>query len=82
MDTEEFRQRGKEMVDYMCDYMTTLHERRVTSEVQPNYLRPLIPEQAPHEPEPWDNIMADVESKIMPGVSCAWLDRRFVLQSV
>ena len=38
--SQEFRKRGKEMVDYIADYMESIHERRVTpSEIEPGYLR-------------------------------------------
>jgi Pyridoxal-dependent decarboxylase conserved domain len=69
MDSEEFRQRGREMVDYIVEYMETLGERRVTPSVEPGYLREMIPKNAPKEGEKWEEIMSDVESKIMPGVS-------------
>lgn len=69
MDIEEFRVRGKEMVDYICDFMSNIHTRRVTPDVGPGYLRPLLPSGPPNDPESWDEIMKDVESKIMPGVS-------------
>uniref|UniRef100_T1I5A1 Uncharacterized protein n=1 Tax=Rhodnius prolixus TaxID=13249 RepID=T1I5A1_RHOPR len=76
MDTMEFRRRGKEMVDYICEYMTSLSKRRVTPSVEPGYLRSLLPEQAPQQPESWDQIMADVENYIMPGVT-HWQHPRF-----
>ncbi|XP_026475328.1 tyrosine decarboxylase [Ctenocephalides felis] len=76
MNTEEFRKRGKEMVEYICQYMDTLQERRVTPCVEPGYLRPLIPHEAPEEGENWEKIMADVENKIMPGVT-HWQHPRF-----
>lgn len=69
MDTDEFRVQGKAMVEYMCGYMESLAERRVTPSVEPGYLRKLLPPEAPAQPESWDTIMADVDSKIMPGVS-------------
>jgi aromatic-L-amino-acid decarboxylase len=69
MDTEEFRMRGKEMVDYICDYMDGLSSRRVTPNVEPGYLRNILPSQAPQHAEDWDTIMADVDTKIMPGVN-------------
>ena len=69
MNSEEFRQRGKEMIDYIADYLDTIEERRVTPAIEPGYLRKLVPEEAPQKPEPWDDIMKDVEDKIMPGVS-------------
>ncbi|XP_014291341.1 aromatic-L-amino-acid decarboxylase [Halyomorpha halys] len=76
MDREEFRLRGKEMVDYMCEYMSTIEERRVTPSVEPGYLRPLLPSSAPIEPESWDTIMLDIEKYIMPGVT-HWQHPRF-----
>ncbi|KAJ8981624.1 hypothetical protein NQ317_000852 [Molorchus minor] len=76
MDVEEFRTRGKEMVDYICEYMTNLGNKRVTPDVEPGYLRKLIPSEAPYEPEEWDNIMDDVDKKVMPGVT-HWQHPRF-----
>lgn len=76
MDGKEFRQRGKEMVDYIVKYLDTLGDRRVTPSVEPGYLRYLLPDEAPNEPESWDDIMADVETKIMPGVT-HWQHPRF-----
>ncbi|KAK4875669.1 hypothetical protein RN001_012091 [Aquatica leii] len=76
MDVEEFRVRGKEMIDYICAYLLTLDSKRVTPNVEPGYLKSLIPSEAPEEPEEWDNIMDDVDSKIMPGVT-HWQHKRF-----
>ncbi|KAG8320933.1 hypothetical protein J6590_057327 [Homalodisca vitripennis] len=69
MDTQGFRVHGKAMVEYMCEYMESLSSRRVTPSVEPGYLRKLLPKEAPDEPEPWERIMEDVNSQIMPGVS-------------
>lgn len=68
MDSSEFRQRGREMVDYIAEYMESVGDRRVTPDVEPGYLRDLIPKKAPQEGEGWADIMSDVETKIMPGV--------------
>ena len=76
MDSNEFRKRGTEMVEYICQYLETLGDRRVTPSVEPGYLRQLIPGEAPVTPESWDKIMEDVESKIMPGVT-HWQHPRF-----
>ncbi len=69
MDTEEFRRCGKEMIDYICNYLETIQSRRVTPTVSPGWLKNEIPTEAPFHPQPFDEIMKDVESKIMPGVS-------------
>ena len=33
------------------------------------YLRKLIPEEAPDNPDKWEDIFSDIERVIMPGVS-------------
>lgn len=76
MDSEEFIVRGGEMIDYICNYMETLKDRRVTSTVEPGYLFELLPDEAPEEPENFDEILRDVETKIMPGMT-HWQHPRF-----
>lgn len=76
MDTQEFRRRGKEMVDYIADYMETIHSRRVTPNVEPGYLKNFLPKSAPLKSESWDSIMEDFEKFIMPGVT-HWQHPRF-----
>lgn len=76
MDSQEFRRRGREMVEYICQYLETLEDRKVTPSVEPGYLRHLLPDEAPFHGENWDSIMEDVESKIMPGVT-HWQHPRF-----
>ncbi|XP_033247236.1 histidine decarboxylase isoform X2 [Drosophila miranda] len=69
MDFKEYRQRGKEMVDYIADYLENIRERRVFPDVSPGYMRQLLPESAPIEGEPWPKIFDDVERIVMPGVT-------------
>ncbi|CAF2751870.1 unnamed protein product [Rotaria sp. Silwood2] len=76
MDNEEFRRRGKEMIHYIADYLVNISERRVTPEVEPGYLRSMLPRNAPEKSESWDDIMKDVERTIMPGIT-HWQHPRF-----
>ncbi|XP_022162186.1 tyrosine decarboxylase [Myzus persicae] len=76
MDTEQFRKHGKEMVDYICEYLETIKQRRVTPTVNPGWLKNKIPLEAPVQPESFDAIMKDVENIIMPGVT-HWQHPRF-----
>ncbi|XP_017839387.1 histidine decarboxylase isoform X3 [Drosophila busckii] len=69
MDFKEYRQRGKEMVDYIADYLENIRERRVFPDVSPGYMQQLLPESAPVEGEPWPKIFGDVERIIMSGVT-------------
>lgn len=39
MDTREFRRFGREMVDYIADYLEDIRERPVVHRVKPGYLK-------------------------------------------
>ncbi|KAK7585896.1 hypothetical protein V9T40_000075 [Parthenolecanium corni] len=69
MDFNEYRIRGKEMVDYIADYLENIRSRRVYPDVKPGYMVKLIPNSAPLEAEPWENVFGDVEKYIMPGIT-------------
>ncbi|XP_012942336.1 aromatic-L-amino-acid decarboxylase [Aplysia californica] len=69
MEADEFRQRGREMVDYIADYLENINQRRPFPEVSPGYLKHLIPDEAPSSGESWDSVKADIERVIMPGVT-------------
>lgn len=68
MNTNAFRIRGKEMVDYIADYMENIHKRRVVPAIEPGYLKELLPKSPPDSPEKYEAIMEDFEKFIMPGV--------------
>lgn len=69
MDVEEYRKRGKEMVDYIADYLSNIRSRRTFPNVEPGYMRNLIPDSAPQTGESWDEIARDIERVIMPGIT-------------
>lgn len=69
MNAAEFRKRGREMVDYIANYLEQIESRQVFPDVEPGYLRPMIPDSAPEEGETYEEIMKDVERVIMPGVT-------------
>lgn len=48
----------------VANYYENLEERRVLSNVQPGYLRELLPDGPPQEGELWSDIQKDIESKI------------------
>ncbi|CAF1252121.1 unnamed protein product [Rotaria sordida] len=69
MDADEFRQRGKELIDFIADYLTNIRTRRVFPNVKPGYMRPMIDDEAPKQGESWDKIFNDIERVIMPGIT-------------
>uniref|UniRef100_A0A0N5A402 Aromatic-L-amino-acid decarboxylase n=1 Tax=Parastrongyloides trichosuri TaxID=131310 RepID=A0A0N5A402_PARTI len=76
MSQEEFRINGRKMVDYLVDYMKNIEKRRVVPEIEPGYLRDLIPKQPPQTAENYEQVMKDFENLIMPGVT-HWQHPRF-----
>ena len=69
MSNDEFRRAGHEMIDWIADYWETVEERPVLSQVAPGDIRASLPKQPPESPEPWGDIMSDVDTLIMPGVT-------------
>ena len=39
---EEFREHGKQMVDYICDYIKSMDQRPVAPTIEPGYLASLL----------------------------------------
>ncbi|KAK7098903.1 aromatic-L-amino-acid decarboxylase-like [Littorina saxatilis] len=76
MDSNQFREVGKQMVDYIADYYDNIRQRPVMHNVSPGYLPPLLPDSAPEDPERWEDIFKDIEKVIMPGVT-HWRSPRF-----
>ncbi|CAN1131424.1 Phenylacetaldehyde synthase [Linum perenne] len=69
MDAEQLRETAHQMVDFIADYYKNIETYPVLSQVQPGYLRELLPDSAPNRPESLKNVLDDVQSKILPGVT-------------
>ncbi|ORX72086.1 hypothetical protein DL89DRAFT_244467 [Linderina pennispora] len=69
MDVNEFRKRGKEVIDAIADYYEAVNDIPPMSTVSPGYLYKLLPHEAPESPESFDAIQRDLQTKIMPGMT-------------
>ena len=69
MTPEEFRRRGKAMVDWIADYYERVESFPVLSQAKPGELRAALPAYAPEHGESFDAMMADVERLILPGIT-------------
>ncbi|KAJ1882535.1 hypothetical protein H4R99_001794 [Coemansia sp. RSA 1722] len=69
MNIDEFRTKGKQVVDDICDYYQDLDQVPPMSQVKPGYLYKLLPHEAPLEPEPFEQVQKDLQTKIMPGIT-------------
>ena len=69
MSPEEFRRQGHAVVDWIADYMARVESLPVLSQVQPGEIRSRLPPSAPQQGEAFDQILADVERVILPGIT-------------
>ncbi|THU89379.1 hypothetical protein K435DRAFT_781667 [Dendrothele bispora CBS 962.96] len=69
MDIEQFRKAGYQAIDRICDYYYSLQQSKfpVVSEVEPGYLKPLLPSAAPEVGEDIQVIADDYQKFIVPG---------------
>lgn len=69
MTPDEFRRAGREVVEWIARYMETVEERPVRSRVLPGEIRRGLPLTPPAEPEPFEEVLADLETVILPGIT-------------
>ncbi|KAI1779769.1 pyridoxal phosphate-dependent transferase [Hypoxylon cercidicola] len=69
MDSKQFREAAISSIDDIVKYYDTIEERRVVSNVEPGYLRKILPSEAPQTGEAWADIQKDLEAKILPGIT-------------
>ncbi|KAJ0967997.1 hypothetical protein J5N97_024914 [Dioscorea zingiberensis] len=69
LDPEEFRRQGHKVIDFLADYYLNVADYPVRSNSQPGDLRRLLPDHAPISGEPFDAILRDIQSFIVPGLT-------------
>ena len=69
MDVESFRRYAHELVDWMADYAANVENLPVMSGVAPGETLSRLDSAPPEQGEPFERIMADFESVIMPGMT-------------
>ncbi|VDP63881.1 unnamed protein product [Schistosoma curassoni] len=69
MDSNDFTYWGKQMIDFISNYLQTIRQYPVLPNVEPGYLKHLIPNQPPEQSDTWMNIFDDVKKFILPGLT-------------
>lgn len=69
MSPEEFRRYGRAVVDWIADYQSRVESYPVLSRVKPGEIRAQLPAEAPQTGEPFEQILADVDRVILPGIT-------------
>ncbi len=69
MNPEEFRRLGHMVVDWIADYRARIAEYPVQSQVGPGDIRAQLPSTPPDLPEPFEQILQDMQQVILPGLT-------------
>ncbi|TVT13788.1 aminotransferase class V-fold PLP-dependent enzyme [Amycolatopsis acidiphila] len=69
MSPEEFRQYGKQVVDWIADYLGSVEKHPVRAQVRPGDVRAMLPAHPPEQGEPYEQVLADMDRVILPGVT-------------
>src|SRR5205823_13939239 len=67
--SREFRDAGHKLIDRIADYLDGVDGYRVLSNVKPGEIASKFPALPNNDGRPYDALMADFESKIIPGVT-------------
>lgn len=76
MPTEEFRQYGHQLIDWVADYLKEIGQQPVFPNLQPGDVRGRLPAAPPQHGEAMAAILADLDRVLMPGMT-HWNHPRF-----
>jgi aromatic-L-amino-acid decarboxylase len=76
VDTDEFRRRGHQLIDWIADYRERVGRLPVMARTEPGAIKARLPASPPASPEPFDDILRDLDEVVVPGLS-HWTHPRF-----
>jgi aromatic-L-amino-acid decarboxylase len=76
VNPEEFRRWGHALIDWLADHQQRLSELPVQPPTKPGEVRALLPTAPPPEPEPFGEILADLDRVVAPNLTW-WQHPRF-----
>ena len=69
MTPEEFRAAGHALIDWIADHRTRVPDLPVMSQVTPGQVAASLAPHAPAQPQPFDDVLADLDQVVVPGVT-------------
>ena len=69
MDPDAFREAGHAVVDRIADYLADVSNYPVLPPIEPGSIGPLLPAEAPADPEPIETILEDVDRLVFPNAT-------------
>src|ERR1051326_2809353 len=68
-NSREFREAGHRIVDWVADYLDNVDRHDVLARVAPGDVERSLPTSPRDDGRPYDALLADFESKILPGIT-------------
>jgi aromatic-L-amino-acid/L-tryptophan decarboxylase len=69
MTPEDFRRHGRDVVDWIADYMERVEKLPVLSKAKPGDIRAALPAEPPQRGELFELMLEDVDRILLPGVT-------------
>jgi aromatic-L-amino-acid decarboxylase len=69
MTPAEFRQHGRQVVDWIADYYERIESLPVAAQVEPGEIGSQLPAHPPEHGEPFEAVLADLDRVIVPGLT-------------
>ena len=69
MTPDEFRRYGHQVIDWLADYQAGLADRPVQAVTAPGEVAAALPAAPPDHPEPFGDVLADLDRVVLPGLS-------------
>jgi aromatic-L-amino-acid decarboxylase len=66
---EDFRTQAHALVDWIVDYQEGIERHPVAAQVEPGWVRAQLPEHPPNQAEPFEALLADIDTVIVPGLT-------------
>jgi aromatic-L-amino-acid/L-tryptophan decarboxylase len=71
-----FREDGAAALEWVASYLDGVREHPVLARVEPGEIRAALPASPPDEPEPFGNVLRDLDAVLLPGFT-HWQSPRF-----
>ena len=69
LSRDELVEQGRSVLDWIAEYLEHPEQYPVLSQAKPGEILALLPPSPPREAEPLERILADFETKIIPGIT-------------
>jgi aromatic-L-amino-acid/L-tryptophan decarboxylase len=68
LSPDEFRTRGRAAVEWVASYLERVGDLPVRPSVEPGWVRAQLPDSPPEHPEPFEQVLADLDTIVVPGL--------------